>query len=968
MSTTDLTRWNRAGLSRFRYVDANAATHLEALRIELAARFAQWAVLQYEAQHEETATERTARMLKQYRADRSDWAWEETRAFARALHILTEHVDAFANEGYLRTATQWPSVRRLAAMVGYVPAPASSATTPLVLLAKGEAASATVKRGFAVKHVPAGAPPVIFETLEDIDIAPGLNALRLTDWNKNPTVLDEAAAFASAPAGGAPPLWSIPKGIKASAGGWAILTTDQAATAPAPIPALPVTIASTDGAALTIAATPAALPGVTFAAAFAARPGLTFDTALLHVAPSQALVPILNGADVVRVSSPHELVAGDVVAWKPGGTGTTTFAKVLATDTAALRLQVSGGTALPAPGTALFRAALIPFAQFTANNSEWRLSTRLARSSDFRVTFADPSGELQAGIALTSTNAPEANVPGGTSLEYRTLIDPALTGTTQIWFTDPGKDKPAALVAADLLPSKTTTLEFDGKPPGLASGDLVVLQILSGATSAYATNRIARIEKDAGSYRLIFAAALPGSVAAVQGVFAATLRPAGHNVDPRPIPSLEFDLQVGRGADWPALLSRNRRLVFESASGVFPAFAAKIASYDADQGTIRIDPAVADPTGIPRGDVMIRANVVDAGHGETKPVRVLGSGNASTTNQRFVIDVEDVSHVRDVSMPGGVRADVQVEIEREIYSQVATLRDSDPAAPNYVARITEAGTLELEFGDGQHGRRLPSASNNVLATIRRGSGLDGNLPAAALTDIAKKHPAIDGFLQPIAATGGDDREALDQIRQSAPGRLAAMDRAISVADYQQLAQRFQGVWHAAAFEQPAFGRSREAVRIVIVPAGGGPLGALADDIRGYLIANGLAYIDVAIEPFAALPVEIKVTARVDSIRYDPREIETRVRAALIAAFDLRLRRPGQPFYRSEVTRVVENTDGVSNSDVVLFASAPPGHEPDWDRAARGDDQGIWAVFPKDNQVIYAAMPALINVATTEATI
>ena len=65
------------------------------------------------------------------------------------------------------------------------------------------------------------------------------------------------------------------------------------------------------------------------------------------------------------------------------------------------------------------------------------------------------------------------------------------------------------------------------------------------------------------------------------------------------------------------------------------------------------------------------------------------------------------------------------------------------------------------------------------------------------------------------------QQALDQIRQNAPGRLAAMDRAVSVTDYQHLAQRFQGVWHAAAFEQPAFGRSREAVRIVIVPAGGG---------------------------------------------------------------------------------------------------------------------------------------------------
>ena len=35
----DLTRWNRAGLTRFQYVNGNAATFLEAVRRELADRF-----------------------------------------------------------------------------------------------------------------------------------------------------------------------------------------------------------------------------------------------------------------------------------------------------------------------------------------------------------------------------------------------------------------------------------------------------------------------------------------------------------------------------------------------------------------------------------------------------------------------------------------------------------------------------------------------------------------------------------------------------------------------------------------------------------------------------------------------------------------------------------------------------------------------------------------------------------------
>jgi hypothetical protein len=663
---------------------------------------------------------------------------------------------------------------------------------------------------------------------------------------------------------------------------------------------------------------------------------------------------------VVQVSSAHGLVAGDVVAWKDPA---VRFAAVIEADSGALRLNpASDVTAMPPSGTALFRAAVVTFAQFRVNENQWRLPREqdMPWSGDFRVTSAGPDGQLLAGLAEEDLDI-NPDEP-----DFRQLRAEAFGGARQIWFADPGKDKPVATVRGD-LPAKT--LEFDGKPPAMASGDLVVLQTVNGSAVHYAVNRIDRIEKDAGSYRVVFLAALgTAAVAAVHCVFAATLRPAGHDADPTLIGSSERESRLEPGEEWPGLLRRGRPLVLASASGTFPAFAARIESLGPRDWTMRIDRPIPADAAVRRGDLIIHANVADAGHGETKPVHKLGGGDASATNQRFAVDFDDVSHVRDVSMPGGVRADLKVEVEHEIYSQVATLRDSEPADPHYMVRITEAGTLELEFGDGRRGRRLPSGSNNVLATIRRGSGLGGNLPADSLTDIVKKHPAVDSFLQPIAAAGGDERESVAQVRQNAPGRLAAMDRAISVADYQRLAQRFQGVWHAAAFEEPSYRRSREAVRVVVVPAGGGQLGSLGNKIHGFLVANGLPSIDVIIVPFAKLPVEISVTARVDSTRFDPIEVESRVRAALLAAFDLRNRRPGQPVYRSEVTRVVENTQGVSNSDVVLFASVPPGSEPDWDYAARGDDEGIWAVFPKRDQVIYADAPSLITVSTAEATI
>jgi hypothetical protein len=184
--SADLTRWNRAGLTRFRYLDANAVTFLELLRVELADRFPDWTGVA--APVVESETQRDERLQRQYEDPRGDWAWEITRALARSCHVLGEHVDAYANEGYLRTATQWEAVRKLVAVLDVQPAPPASASTPLVLEAKG--AAGTLPAGFAVRHTPEdGSPPVVFETLEELAVDAALDALRPAGWNRSPAPL-----------------------------------------------------------------------------------------------------------------------------------------------------------------------------------------------------------------------------------------------------------------------------------------------------------------------------------------------------------------------------------------------------------------------------------------------------------------------------------------------------------------------------------------------------------------------------------------------------------------------------------------------------------------------------------------------------------------------------------------------------------------------------------------------------------
>src|SRR3954471_21249146 len=197
--SSDLTRWNRSGLSRVRYVDGTAVTYLEALRRVMLTAFpdkegqSRWTDLGAEPPANETGRDAYDRLIEQYRAARKDYAWEILRTFARSTHVLTEHLDAFANEGFLRTATQWDNVRKLVEMIDYHPAPPASASTPLALFAKEDQAG-TVEAGFQVKNEPAdGSAPVIFETLDDLDVDAHFNELHFADWQQSQAAFELTA-------------------------------------------------------------------------------------------------------------------------------------------------------------------------------------------------------------------------------------------------------------------------------------------------------------------------------------------------------------------------------------------------------------------------------------------------------------------------------------------------------------------------------------------------------------------------------------------------------------------------------------------------------------------------------------------------------------------------------------------------------------------------------------------------------
>ena len=937
----DLTRWNRAGLSRFRYVDGNAVTFLEKLRKALIARFTdpvdgelQWSALAEAIPQApgENERDRWDRILAQYSDGRRDYGWEIVRALARSIHVLGEHVDSYANESYLRTATQWDNVRRLVEMLDYHSAPPASASTSVALFAK-EGESGTVHAGLQMKNAPAdGSPPLIFETLEDLEVDHRLNQLRLKDWNKSL----KAFSFTAAPGDPQTKAASFAIGEELegiSSGSLGIL---QAQDGQSDAEAVAVEVTEVKADSLTLK--------------WHDPDGNALDGAQLHqmrllLTPDWIQSPRLRGVSSVVLKGPHSLTANTAVAWKIGSTWKV--GRVGQVDGARISMVDAQGNPHPAPPPA--------DASIFALNSSIRQRVRVGGFAVNRV-FIPQANQLRTStiwgedLQVIPSSQIESESDSGFE-SYRYLKNP---GANRVAFFLLSEADSSAVVAE----AASQNLVFDGDPGELASGDWIIAADKTQMLAA----QIAAVETGEGEFTLFLANSSINGEKTFYGLFADELRPQGHDVNSDPIfdPAQRSEQSTVLPLEGlPEGLQKGRRLIVKNAS---QAFEARVGAIDESAGTITVTPAIpgSEPgaasgsSGFSRQDTVIYANVAPAGHGESKPERILGSGDATRAEESFELEVESVSFVADPSQPSGMAAAVEVIVDNRTWKQVGSLNDSRPTDPHYTVRITQDGHLRFSFGDGFRGRRLPTGTNNVRAVYRVGTGAAGNLAAASLEKIVQPHPLLESVEQPLLAAGGNEMESVESLRENAPASVLSMDRAVSLSDFTHLAGRHSSVWQARAFSAPTRQGRYDDVKVVVVPAGGGELGDLNQALTGFLSSHALPGAQVEVCGYQPVILDLTIAVRIVSAEFDALEVSTQVREELQSAFSLRSSALAAPFYRSSLFKVVEEVDGVRNASCAIRESSlqDNGAELRFRHVARGADGVIRSIRPLDEQVIY----------------
>jgi hypothetical protein len=252
------------------------------------------------------------------------------------------------------------------------------------------------------------------------------------------------------------------------------------------------------------------------------------------------------------------------------------------------------------------------------------------------------------------------------------------------------------------------------------------------------------------------------------------------------------------------------------------------------------------------------------------------------------------------------------------------LLNSDRFANDFVVEVEDDGRASLRFGDGILGRK-PIAETEFLAVYRIGTGRVGNVGAEALACVATTLNDITSVRNPLAAVGGTEPEPMDQVRLYAPQAFRTQQRAVTEADYAEVAERHPEVQKAAATRR--WTRSWYTMFVTVDRLGGHPVDeAFEDQLRTFLDGYRLAGGDVEIDAprFVALDLELVVCV-------SPGYVAADVERALLDALSNRdlpdgsrgFFHPdnftfGQPVYLSRLIAAAMAVPGVDWVDVTKF--------------------------------------------------
>ncbi|HEY1770179.1 MAG TPA: putative baseplate assembly protein [Chthoniobacterales bacterium] len=312
------------------------------------------------------------------------------------------------------------------------------------------------------------------------------------------------------------------------------------------------------------------------------------------------------------------------------------------------------------------------------------------------------------------------------------------------------------------------------------------------------------------------------------------------------------------------------------------------------------------PQSYRRDNLVIYGNVAPATQGETVS-EVLGSGNASQPNQSFKLKQTPLTYVA-ASVPGGAQSTLQIRVNNLLWQEVPTLFERGPRDRILVTEMADDGSVTVRFGDGICGARLPSGSQNVSATYRRGIGLAGLVRQGQLTTLLTRPPGLKSVTNPIAAEGAQDPQSFSDAQTNAPITMLTLDRVVSLSDYEDFTRNYAGFAKALA-TWTWDGRARGVFLSVAGPNGATIADPLAQQLIDAIHHSGDPFVPIRVASYEERLFKLSAQILVES-DYESDLVFSAIEDALRAQFSFAARYFGEPVEMSEVIALIQSIAGV----------------------------------------------------------
>lgn len=256
-----------------------------------------------------------------------------------------------------------------------------------------------------------------------------------------------------------------------------------------------------------------------------------------------------------------------------------------------------------------------------------------------------------------------------------------------------------------------------------------------------------------------------------------------------------------------------------------------------------------------------------------------------------------------------------IYIDGEQWDLVETLGFSSPYDQVFVVEYVSEGLFVAKFGDGIRGA-IPRAGAEAKLSYNITQGINGNLDSGTITDF-KGTPNVEpsgaltnytlNITNPNAATGGSDRETIEDMREHLGCSLRTLDRAVTFKDFIDIAKLCPGVDKVGADFSCETG-----ISYYITPDKGGEANELLlRELEDYVDMRKV--LGVPVQAFPAGETQIYLSLTVWG-KYGKRaqDIQLLVKTALVNEYSYNNSDINRPIYTSDIIALVDNLDAVDH--------------------------------------------------------